>query len=49
MLMKNEKVIYEAPTSSILEMRYEGVICASGSELVPNDPFSGNFEDNWII
>lgn len=30
MLMNKEKDLYEAPETTILEVKYEGVICASG-------------------
>ena len=39
---KEDKLIYEAPTSSVFEVKVEGVICTSGLDN-PNDyPGGGN-------
>jgi hypothetical protein len=36
-----EKNLYEAPMAEVLEVRNEGIICASGGGANPNNPFSG--------
>lgn len=42
-----EKETYEAPQVEILEVKSEGIICASGGGVNPNNPFSGWPEDTW--
>lgn len=46
--MNKEKKLYEAPSFFIMEVKSEGVICASGSEVNPSNPFGGS-EDLWIL
>lgn len=38
----NKKLIYEAPSVEVLEVRNEGIICASGE--VPDMPRGWDFE-----
>jgi hypothetical protein len=35
------KLCYEAPKAEVLEVRNEGIICASGGGANPSNPFSG--------
>lgn len=42
-----EKELYEAPRTDVLEVKSEGIICASGGGTNPNNPFSGWPEDTW--
>ena len=39
-----QKELYEAPTISVVEMRQEGVICASG-DINVNATMNGTFEE----
>ena len=41
-----EKETYEAPRVEILEVKSEGIICASGRNVNPSNPFGGS-EYNW--
>lgn len=44
-MLMNEKETYEAPRVEILEVKSEGIICAS-KDVNPSNPFS-NPEWNW--
>lgn len=41
----NEKILYEAPTTEIYEIRFEGVICGSGDPEPYSNPFGD--EQTW--
>lgn len=47
MEIKNNKELYEAPSMMIVEVKQEGVICASTDIDPIADPFSGNDELLW--
>ncbi|MBO4536717.1 MAG: hypothetical protein J5702_05870 [Bacteroidales bacterium] len=42
-----DKESYETPRAVVLEVKTEGIICASGGGTNPNNPFSGWPEDTW--
>ena len=44
--MNKEKEQYDAPSTEVLEVKYEGVICASGGNVNPDNPFGGT-EQVW--
>ena len=45
-LMNKEKELYEAPDLTVIDVKTEGVICASGENVIPDNPFGGD-EDIW--
>lgn len=44
--MNKEKELYEAPDLTVIDVKTEGVICASGENVIPDNPFGGD-EDIW--
>ena len=43
--MNNKKQHYEAPTITVVEMKHEGVICASGN--ATKDGYTYDNAENW--
>ena len=46
---KNKEAIYLAPDIPVWEISSEGIVCASGGDVDPNNPFSGATEDSWTF
>jgi len=42
----NKKELYQAPETEVLEVKTEGIICASGGPVSPSNPFGG-YEQDW--
>ena len=43
---QQNKSTYESPQVEIVELKSEGMICASGGNVTPNNPFGGT-EEIW--
>ena len=48
MIMKKEKLKgYESPTTDVLELKVEGIVCASLSKIALDDAIQDAIVDDW--